>query len=103
MIASLTIRMAGPQDAVALRRLSVLDSSDSFPVGPAVVAEVDDELWAAASLVSAEVIADPFRPSAEVAFMVSERARQITATERRNPGRRRRLPRWLGAPAARLS
>jgi hypothetical protein len=90
--ASVTIRTATPADGDALRRLAVLD--DRRPIlGPALVAEVGGELWAAAGIEHAAVIADPFRPSGELAFVLNDRARrlrrarQTTGTTR--PARRR--------------
>jgi hypothetical protein len=85
--AALTIRLAGPADADALRVLSVLDSTP-FPVGPALVAEVGGELWAAVSLVEPVGVADPFRPSGELLALLAARARQL---ESGGAPRRRRL------------
>jgi hypothetical protein len=88
---SVTIRSATAADADALRRLAVLD--DRPPIqGDALVAEVGGELWAAAGIVHAAVIADPFRPSGELAFLLANRARRVRrsrGTERTaRPGRR---------------
>jgi hypothetical protein len=100
--AALEIRPARPEDEPALRRLSILDSQP-FLYGPALVAVVGDEIWAAVSLESSDAIADPFRPSAELVLLLSERARQVAAAEAPDGfGRRarRRLARLLNAPAA---
>jgi hypothetical protein len=83
--ASVTIRYATSADAEALERLAELDSQPT-PQGTVLVGEVDDELWAAVSLSDYHVIADPFRPSGELAFLLVERARQL----RRGHSRRRR-------------
>jgi hypothetical protein len=72
----LTIRMASREDDPAVARLAALDDAP-LPEGPLLLGEVSGELWVAVSLSSAAVIADPFRPSAELAFIVLERARQL--------------------------
>ncbi len=74
--AHVTIRTATAADADALHRLAVLD--DRPPIlGDALVAEVGGELWAAAGIDRPAVIADPFRPSGELAFTLNERARRL--------------------------
>jgi hypothetical protein len=83
--ASVTIRYARHADTDALTRLAQLDSHAAL-TGPVLVGEVDDEIWAAVSVTDYQVIADPFRPSGELAFLLVERARQL----RRHEGRRRR-------------
>jgi hypothetical protein len=88
--AAVTIRLATPADAAALRRLAALDSA-SFPAGDAIVAEVGGELWAAVALGDANAtIADPFRPSGELLALLVERARQINVAA--GASRRRRRP-----------
>lgn len=84
-----TVRYATPDDADALRRLAQLDSSHP-PRGVVLLAEVGDVLWAAVSLDDHHLIADPFLPSGELAFLLSERARRLRRAER---GRMERLPR----------
>jgi hypothetical protein len=74
--AAVTIRIATDADAGALHRLAALDST-SYDGGPALVAEIGDELWAAVSLESGATMADPFRPSGELLFLLAERARQL--------------------------
>jgi len=88
--ASVTIRYARPDDALALLDLAALDSSYA-PHGVVLVAEVGGRLWAALSLEDGHAIADPFRPSGELAFLLAERARQIARTMPREPLHRRRL------------
>jgi hypothetical protein len=83
--ARVTIRYARSSDSEALERLAQLDSQPA-PQGDVLVGEVDDEIWAAVSLSDYQVIADPFRPSGELAFLLVERARQL----RRGHSRRRR-------------
>jgi hypothetical protein len=73
----LTIRIATPQDAGALRRLAELDSSAPIS-GRALLAELDGDLIAAASLENNAVIADPFTPSAYAVRMLTMRRHQLT-------------------------
>jgi hypothetical protein len=77
-----TIRRARPDDAQAIATLARLDSSHQ-PRGTILVAEVSGELWAAASVEDGHVVADPFRPSGELAFALLDRARQQRREERR--------------------
>jgi hypothetical protein len=78
---SLTIRMATPSDTAAVNRLAALDSSPA-PQGAVLVAEVGGQLWSAISLDDFELVADPFRPTGELQFLLVERARQIRRGER---------------------
>jgi hypothetical protein len=94
-----TIRVADPDDAVALQRLAALDSKP-LPPGRLLVAEVDGELWAAVSLHDPHDVADPFRPSGELVLLLHERARQL-AGARAGAGAPRRRGR-LRALAGRL-
>jgi hypothetical protein len=71
-----TIRYAYPDDEPALRRLAQLDESD-VPTGLVLLAEVGDELWAAAAADGSPPIADPFRPSEAVAGMLLELKRRV--------------------------
>jgi hypothetical protein len=84
-----TLRYAGPDDAEALQRLADLDSSRA-PRGVVLLAEVGEELWAAVSLDDGHTVADPFRPSGELAFLLTQRARQLRGETR---GRTHALPR----------
>jgi hypothetical protein len=90
-----TIRRAVPADAAALRRLAQLDSAPEPKPAPMLVAEVDGELLAALPLDGGRAIADPFRRTAEVVSILSERARQLARPTRR---RTRRRPRPFSAP-----
>jgi hypothetical protein len=74
--AAVTIRYAGPADAAALERLAQLEG-ERLVDGPMLVAQVGDELWAAVELDGPQVLADPFRPSAELLLTVAGRAAQI--------------------------
>jgi hypothetical protein len=83
--APVTIRYGRQADSEALARLAQLDSHAALQ-GEVLVGEVAGEIWAAVSLGDFSVVADPFRPSGELAFLLVERARQL----RRHAGRRRR-------------
>jgi hypothetical protein len=92
---TLTIRYATPDDTVDLERLAELDARRP-PRGVVLLAEVDGELWAAVSLDDDHLVADPFLPSGELAFLVAQRARAIRRAEQ---GRMGRLPRvWPKQP-----
>jgi hypothetical protein len=90
----LTIRIATPEDADALRRLAELDSSAPI-TGRALLAELDGEPIAAASLENDAVIADPFTPSAYAVRMLTTRRHQLTRPSRRQRRLSRGpLPSW---------
>jgi hypothetical protein len=93
---SVTIRYARPDDAIALLDLADLDSSRA-PEGIVIVAEVGGQLWAARSLDDDHAIADPFRPSGELSFLLAERARQVQAAAPARRERRHQRPRALAA------
>lgn len=76
-----TIRLAGPADAAALRRLAALDEHPPLE-GDALVAEVGGELWAAAGIDHAAAIADPFRPAGELALFLLDRAGRVRRARR---------------------
>jgi hypothetical protein len=90
----LTIRWAGPDDAEHLEVLAELDETP-VPPAPLMLGLVDDEVWAAVSVSTGRAIADPFKPSAEVARLVAERGHQFTVPEPRSRwglARRHRRP-----------
>jgi hypothetical protein len=62
---TVTLRSAIPADLSALERLAQLDSR-RLPAGPHLVGERDGRIDAALSLSSGELIADPFRRTAEL-------------------------------------
>jgi hypothetical protein len=78
---TLTIRRADAHDAGALVRLAALDSA-SPPTGESLVAEVDNELWAAVEVESGAAIADPFRPSGDLVDLLRLRASLVNGEER---------------------
>lgn len=90
---AVTIRMAVPADAAALRRLAQLDSAPAPEPGPTLVAEVRSDLRAALALDSGRAIADPFEPTAGLVVMLLQRAGQREAPAPRRTARRLRLPR----------
>jgi hypothetical protein len=83
---TLTIRRADFGDSAALARLAALDSSSPL-LGDALVAEVEDEVWAAVEIDSGSAIADPFRPSADLVDLLRFRVERMRA----ELGRRGRL------------
>jgi hypothetical protein len=93
----LTIRYAGADDLAAIEALSEVDSQRA-PQGAVLVAEIDGDLWAAISVDDHHAVADPFRPTGELVFLLHQRVRQLRRAQR---GTLRRLPRvW---PAARIN
>lgn len=79
----LTVRLAEAPDRPALERLAGRDSS-SVPTGEVLLAAVDGEVRAAISVDGATVVADPFRPTAELVELLRLRGSQL---RRRRPGR----------------
>ncbi len=98
---TLTIRMAVPADAEALRCLAQLDSAPAPGPAPMLVAEVAGELRAAVPLYGGREIADPFHPTAELVALLTERTRQL-APPRRRPARRLWRPARMRQPATAL-
>ena len=68
-------------ESAALLDLAELDSSTA-PSGIVLIAEVDGRIWAAHSLDDGHAVADPFRPTGELAFLLAERARQLSVAAR---------------------
>jgi len=96
---AVVIRPAREQDAAALAELAALDTAPPL-IGPALVAVVEDRVWAAHGLEDDRVIADPFFPSAEAAGLLRLRVRQLRVSGNRAQPRlalRRRLARRVGA------
>jgi hypothetical protein len=79
----ITIRRAYADDDLALLRLAALDSADSVPEGPLLVAELDGELRAAMSLSTGAAIADPFTRTADVLELMRLHASAIRRRELR--------------------
>lgn len=97
-LGAVTIRRLGPADLDAVERLAQRDSLPT-PPGWLLGAERDDALVAAISVDTGELVADPFRPTAEVAELLRVRARQLAGTG--PPRRPSRLRRLLGGRPAR--
>jgi hypothetical protein len=100
-----TIRWAQAADLPAVRRLAALDTQ-AAPCADELVllAEVDGELWAAASADRSRRLADPFRPSGGLLELLLARVAQqcgAAADRPRMPRmpRPRGLRRWLTAAA----
>lgn len=91
MNAEITIRPLDGGDGAALLRLAERDSAP-VPAGRLLGAWLDRELVAVRSLTRGEAIADPFRPTDQIARLLERRAKQLRA-ERRWRRRRRRLGR----------
>jgi len=83
------IRMATPDDAVALHRLAQLDSATPL-TGAVLVAEADGEPVAAVAVADGRTIADPFVPTAPAVVALRARAQGLRAVER-TPSLRERL------------
>ena len=66
---AVTLRIAGAADAPALERLAQLDTR-ALPPGPHLVAEREGRIDAALSLSSSELVADPFRRTAELGALL---------------------------------
>lgn len=92
---SVTIRQGGPHDAATVAQLAAVDSA-FVPEDPLLLALVDGELWVALSLATGALIADPFRPTEQVARVAAERARQLSV---HGQGRARKWSRPNGRPA----
>jgi hypothetical protein len=93
---SVLIRAARGSDGPDLARLAALDSAE-VPAGELLVAEADGALIAARASASGAVIADPFRPSADVVALLELHAR--SGEPRRT---RRSLAERLGLRAGRV-
>jgi hypothetical protein len=72
-IGPVTLRLADVSDRPALERLAQLDSH-ALPREPHLVAEREGRLDAALSLSSKELIADPFRRTAELCELLRHHA-----------------------------
>jgi hypothetical protein len=75
MSSEITIRSSTKADRAQIAQLAELDSHEA-PAGDAMLAFVDDQLWAAVELDSGQAIADPFHPTAELIELLRMRAGQ---------------------------
>ncbi len=88
---TIVIRRATAADAKALSDLAEIDSRSPI-TGSVLLAEADEEILAALSVESGRVIADPFRPTADLVAHL-----RLSAIPSR-PSRRRR---FLARPSLR--
>ena len=72
------LRLAGPDDAAAIRRLAALDSAP-VPVGQVLLAAVDGEPVAAFALAEGRVVADPFIDTRHAVALLRLRADHLHA------------------------
>jgi hypothetical protein len=73
---TVTLRKSSPADLTALERLAQLDSR-ALPPGPHLVAERGGRIDAALSLSTDELIADPFRRTAELCELLRSHAEDL--------------------------
>jgi hypothetical protein len=73
---AVVIRLAGGRDRDPLVRLAALDCAPRL-AGDVLLAEVAGEIRAALELASGRMIADPFRPTAELKDLLVHRARTL--------------------------
>jgi hypothetical protein len=88
--APVTLRLAEAVDLPALRRLADRDSAP-VPPAPRLIAIRGGELEAAISLTSGELVADPFRHTADLCELLRCAARRRPARARPRRARRRTL------------
>lgn len=91
---TLAIRLAHADEDPDLRRLADLDDAPPLQ-GDVLIALVDGEPVAAASLFDGRAIANPFLPTADLVAMLSLRARQLG--RKPAPWRPWRVPRLRAA------
>jgi hypothetical protein len=89
-----TIRLATPDDQLALYRLAALDSAPSPPAGRVLLAEMDGELAAALSLDDESVIADPFQFTLHTVELLRTHAAAAREPQPRRHLRPRFAPAW---------
>jgi hypothetical protein len=95
----ISIRIAYPDDAAALRELAQLDTA-TVPAAPVLVAEAGGRLRAALSLRDGRVISDPFSPTAGLVVLLEVHAAQLRdaglAPSRRRSALRAATGVWRG-------
>ena len=72
----ITIRPARAEDRPQLQLLASLDSQPEL-TGPALIAEIGSEPWAAVEVSTGRTVADPFRPSAGAAALARSQAETL--------------------------
>jgi hypothetical protein len=93
----LTIRVAAPEDADALRRLAALDSAAPL-AGRVLLAESDGVPVAAVSLANGAVTADPFHYTADAVRVLMLRRYQLARMSGDVLPARSRLRRLVPSP-----
>jgi hypothetical protein len=73
---SVTVRLSRPGDRRAIRRLEQLEGRH-LPDEPALVAEAEGNILAVRSVHTREIVADPFRPTAELVELLDLRSIQL--------------------------
>lgn len=84
-IPRIDIRPAESGDSDQLEYLAQLEGA-AIPRGTLLVAEVDQELWAAVAVETGEAVAHPFRPSGHVLAVVRLYASTAGERDRRGEG-----------------
>jgi hypothetical protein len=79
-----TLRLATDSDDAALERLAQRDCRP-LPPGPHLVAERDGRIEAATSLATGELVADPFRRTAELCELLRCHAGGVRVRPERSP------------------
>src|SRR6266540_2402754 len=79
-----TVRLAAADDLAELQRLAELDSR-RLPPGPHLLAERDGRIEAALSLSTGELVADPFRRTAELGELLRCHAGGLGALRQPSP------------------
>jgi hypothetical protein len=77
---SVVVRLAGPEDEQAIRRVAALDGK-AVPAGRVLVAEADSELIAALPIGGGSAVADPFRWTSDVVALMEMRAEQLAEAD----------------------
>jgi hypothetical protein len=93
---TITLRLANACDIPALQRVAELDSR-RFPAGPCLVAERDGRIEAALSLQTHELVADPFRRTAELCELLRCHAGGVRIDPELAPALLRPRPRLVHA------
>ena len=84
MTEPITIRHATEADGPRVLELAELDSRPA-PVGDTLLAEVQGKLWVAVGIDDGAAVADPFRPAADVEWLLQLRAEQERAMKAPGP------------------
>jgi hypothetical protein len=77
---SVAVRVARPEDELAIQRVASLDGKKAL-TGRVLVAEADREIIAAIGIESGSAVADPFRWTSDVVALMEMRAEQLAAAD----------------------